>query len=83
VHSSILARFPAGAPEGIRIGVRFEPDSVSVLGPRRAVAQIASVRTVVDSIMADTLPHLIDLDTAGLGVTVRPFQVKARFVRLP
>lgn len=83
VRSSILARFPSGVPEGVRIGVRFEPDSVSVLGPRRAVAQIASVRTVVDSIMADTLPHLIDLDTAGLGVMVRPVQVKARFVRLP
>jgi hypothetical protein len=39
------------------------------------------VRTVVDSIVVDTLPHLVDLDTAGLGATVRPTQVKARFVR--
>lgn len=83
VRSSILARLPVGTPQGIRLGVRFEPESVTVLGPRRAVAQISSVRTIVDSITADTLSHLIDLDTAGLGATVRPFQVKARFVRLP
>jgi hypothetical protein len=67
----------------VRIGVSFDPDSVTVLGPRRAVAQISAVRTVVDSITADTLAHLVDLDTTGLGLTVRPFQVKARFVRLP
>lgn len=70
-------------PVGIRapLGVRLEPESVTVLGPRRAVAQLRYVSTLVDSIVVDTLPHLVDLDTARLGVTVRPTQVKAIFIR--
>jgi hypothetical protein len=79
VLSSILARVPPELSQAI--AVQLEPDSVTVLGPRRAVADIQFVRTVVDSIVVDTLPHLVDLDTAGLGATVRPTQVKARFVR--
>lgn len=80
VRSAILARIP---PEmSPRLAVQLEPDTVTVLGPRRSVAQIAFVRTMADSIVADTLPHLVDIDTTGLGVTVRPTQVKARFVRL-
>ena len=79
VRSSILARVPPELSQ--EIAVQLEPDSVTVLGPRRAVADIAFVRTVVDSIVVDTLPHLVDLDTTGLGATVRPTQVKARFVR--
>lgn len=79
VRSSIMARVQ---PElSGEIAVQLEPDTVTVLGPRRAVAGIDFVRTVVDSILVDTLPHLVDLDTAGLGATVRPTQVKARFVR--
>ena len=61
--------------------VRFDPESVTVLGPRRAVAQLRFVQTVVDSIGVDTVPHLVDLDTAGLGVSVRPAQVKATIRR--
>ena len=80
VRSAIMARIPPGL--ATRLGIRLEPDSVTVLGPRRAVAQIAFVRTVQDSVVADTLPHLVDIDTAGLGVTVRPTQIKARFVRI-
>jgi hypothetical protein len=57
--------------------VRFDPESVTVLGPRRVVAALRDVPTVPDSIGIDTLPHLVDLDTSGLGVQVRPFQVKA------
>jgi YbbR domain-containing protein len=79
VQSSILARVSA---RGQRMAVQLDPDTVTILGPRRTVAQIAFVRTVVDSILADTLPHLVDIDTAGLGATVRPTQVKARFLRL-
>lgn len=80
VRSAIMARIP---PEMFpRIAVQLEPDTVTVLGPRRTVAQIAFVRTMADSVVADTLPHLVDIDTAGLGVTVRPSQIKARFVRL-
>lgn len=80
VRSAIMARIPPEMAQ--RIGVQLEPDTVTVLGPRRTVAQIAFVRTVADSVVADTLPHLVDIDTTGLGATVRPTQIKARFVRL-
>ena len=69
---------------GAATGVRIDPESVTVLGPRRAVAQLRAVRTVVDTIPVDTLPHLVDLDTTelrGLGLGVRPAQVKAVFAR--
>jgi hypothetical protein len=79
VRSSILARTPSGPAQPVTVW--FEPESVTVLGPRRSVAQIGYVRTVTDSVVVDTLSHLIDLDTAGLGATVRPTQVKARFFR--
>jgi hypothetical protein len=79
VRSSILARVPPQLSQ--EIAIQLEPDTVTILGPRRAVANIEFVRTVADSIVLDTLPHLVDLDTTGLGATVRPTQVKARFVR--
>ena len=63
--------------------VRLDPESVTVLGPRRLVARVRAVRTVAESIGVDTLPHLVDLDTSGLGVAVRPTQVKALFGRRP
>jgi hypothetical protein len=69
---------------GLGASVRIDPESVTVLGPRRAVAQLRAVRTIVDTIPIDTLPHLVDLDTTelrGLGVGVRPAQVKAVFSR--
>ena len=81
VLSSIMARVPPQLSQDI--AVQLDPDSVTILGPRRAVADIEFVRTVPDSIVVDTLSHLVDLDTAGLGATVRPTQVKARFIRRP
>lgn len=78
VRSSIIVTAPA---ETRSVSVRLDPESVTVSGPRRAVARLRSVATVADSIAMDTLPHLIDLDTAGLGVSVRPPQVKALFRR--
>ena len=77
VRSAIMVRTDNPVP----LVVRLDPESVTVLGPRRAVAQLQFVSTVVDSITVDTLPHLVELDTARLGVTVRPTQVKAFFVR--
>ena len=77
VQSAVIV---AGA--GASTVVRLDPESVTVLGPRRAVAQLRVVRTIVATLPIDTLPHLIDLDTAGLGglgVSVRPIQVKALF----
>ena len=81
VRSAIMARGPFFSMAD-QVAVRVEPESVTVSGPRRLVAQMAFVRTVADSIAVDTLPHLVDLDTAGLGAVVRPAQVKVRFVRM-
>ena len=80
VRSSVLVRAPLGT---LRVPVRLDPDSVTVRGPRRAVARLRYVATRADSIALDTLPHLVELDTAGLGVTVRPTQVTLSFVRPP
>jgi len=77
VHSALLVR----SPEGLPAALRFDPESVMVSGPRRTVARLQWVATIPDSISVDTLPHLVDLDTAGLGVAVRPSQVKAVFGR--
>jgi len=77
VHSALLVR----SPGGLSSVVRFDPESVMVRGPRRTVARLQWVSTIPDSISIDTLPHLVDLDTAGLGVVVRPPQVKAIFGR--
>ena len=78
VRSAIVVRPPTAQPA---FAVRFDPESITVLGPRRVVAQLAFVNTVADTIRVDTLPHLVDLDTTRLGVSVRPSQVKASFVR--
>lgn len=66
---------------GASARVRFDPESVTVLGPRRAVAALRGVRTIVDTVPPDTLPHLVDLDTISIGLTVRPAQVKATVSR--
>lgn len=79
VRSTIWVRAPAGTPV---VGVRIDPESVTVLGPRRTVAQLRFIPTVSDSIQLDTLPHLVDLDTTGLSVIARPMQVKASFLRV-
>ena len=57
--------------------VVLDPDSVTVMGPRRIVRTFATVSTVRDSVGLDPVPRLVDLDTSGLGVVVRPLQVKA------
>ena len=77
VRPAVIVRSP-GDPT--QFEMRSDPARVTVLGPRRAVAQLRFVATVADSIAPDTLPHLVDLDTAGLGVTVRPPQVKVSVV---
>ena len=57
----------------------FDPDRVRVTGPRRVVRQLRGVRPYSLSIAwGDTLPHVADLDTAGLGVRVEPTQVRVR-----
>lgn len=73
---SAVSVAPANAGE--RFYVRFEPDSVEVSGPRRSVARVRSVSTARAIVPPDdSLPHLVDLDTAQLrGMRVRPSQVK-------
>lgn len=75
VASAIRVRGAAQGP----VPIVITPDSVQVSGPRRLVAGLRHVSTVADSIAFDTLPHLVDLDTARLGLTVRPAQVKVSF----
>lgn len=66
-----------------RARVAFDPESVMVMGPRRLVRALRAVSTVRDSVGLDSIPRLVDLDTARLGgVAVRPQQVKA-LVRRP
>jgi hypothetical protein len=58
--------------------VRFEPESVRVSGPRRAVARVAAVYAAKDAIPpADSGTFLVTLDTTDLGVLVRPARVMA------
>jgi len=67
-------------------GLHFDPESVQVTGPRHIVMGVASVRTVRTTIsFPDSLPHLIDIDTAGLNpaIHVRPAQVKAQLSTVP
>jgi YbbR domain-containing protein len=68
------------------VGLHFDPESVQVTGPRHIVMGVASVRTVRTTIsFPDSLPHLIDIDTAGLNpaIHVRPAQVKAQLSTVP
>ena len=64
-----------------RARVSLDPESVTVMGPRRVVRGLRSVSTVRDSVGLDPIPRLVDLDTARLGVVVRPQQVKAMLRR--
>jgi hypothetical protein len=73
----IRVQFVGGAPALARL--RFQPDTVRVTGPRRIVRRLRGVYPVPLTLAAgDTMPHVADLDTAGLGVTVSPAQVKVR-----
>lgn len=68
------------ADTGIRFtgGLRLEPDSVRVSGDRRALARINAVSTVAGNLrVRDSSAVVVALDTAGLGVSVRPAQVRA------
>ncbi len=57
--------------------VEFEPATVRITGPRRAVRRITSVHPYsLNIVRGDTLRHVADLDTTGLGIRVLPPQVK-------
>jgi hypothetical protein len=74
-----------GAPTTAAAGtLHFDPEYVRVTGPRGAVRRLRSVRPVQLSLdVGDTLVHLVDIDTAGLGVLVHPAQVKVRITPAP
>jgi YbbR domain-containing protein len=58
---------------------KLDPTVVEVTGPRHIVARISAVKTIRTTIpYPDSLPHLVDIDTAALGpgVRVRPAQVR-------
>jgi len=72
------------APAG-PVTMHFEPESVTVTGPRHLVLRVASVHTVKTTIaFPDSFPHLVDIDTTGLaqGVRVHPAQVKVQLSTL-
>lgn len=61
--------------------LRFDPATVEVSGPRLSVLRTSYVTTVRATIpAADSLPHLVDIDTTRLGVRVKPPQVKVRVI---
>ena len=63
--------------------VDFEPATVLITGPRRAVRRISIVHPYSLSIArSDTSRHVADLDTSGLGVRVLPSQVKVQLRRM-
>ncbi len=68
-----------GADSILQPQVRIDPDRVEITGPRLNVSEIAFIRTDTTAILAsDSLSHQVALDTVGLGVTVRPAQVRVR-----
>ena len=82
VRSMIDIAEPAPGP----VTTQLQPDSVMVTGPRQLVMRIPSVRTVKATVsLPDSLPHLVDIDTVGLGnrIRIKPAQVKALFIPLP
>lgn len=64
--------------------LHFEPEVVRITGPRGAVRRVRYVRPEQLSLdVGDTLVHLVDLDTTGLGVIVNPAQVKVHITPTP
>jgi YbbR domain-containing protein len=93
-ESSTTSRVPVANDGRIRIktdsGVgpagdaEFEPRTVRVTGPRRAVRRLRAIRPYSLSLASDdTLQHVADLDTTGTGVRVQPTQVKVRLQPAP
>ena len=79
VRSAVLVATDSAAAVDGPLTVRVEPESVEVSGPRQRILGLKEVTTVRSLIPAgDSLPHLVDIDTAGLGVRVKPGQVKVQ-----
>jgi hypothetical protein len=75
VDTTNASRTPSLPTRGVSL--HFAPETVRITGSRAAVRRVSSVRPVPLLIAwGDTMPHLVDLDTTGLGVRVHPAQVK-------
>jgi YbbR domain-containing protein len=73
----VVVRSDSGVPASGE--VVFEPQAVRVTGPRRLVRRLRGIRPFSLSIATrDTMPHVADLDTTGIGVQVQPAQVKVQ-----
>jgi len=58
----------------------FDPKAVRITGPRRLVRRLIGIHPHSLAIaMNDTMPHVADLDTTGIGVEVQPAQVKVQW----
>jgi len=81
VRSAVAVQYQAGQAAPY---VRLDPAVVQITGPRLSVLRLPFVSTVHAMLTApDSLPHLVDIDTAALrGVRVRPTQVKVQ-IELP
>jgi hypothetical protein len=69
------------ADSGFRVTgpVQIDPTRVQLIGERRSVRAVDTVRTAaVDIIVRDTIAVTVALDTAGLGVRVNPAFVRVR-----
>jgi hypothetical protein len=74
----VPVRPPDLGAEAAGRSIRFEPESVRVTGPRRAVARIAAVHPFRLALPArDSGTYLTPIDTGALGVRVRPTRVMA------
>jgi len=74
----VVVRADSSAPA--RGDVVFEPQVVRITGPRRIVRTLREIHPHALTIaMNDTMPHVADLDTAGIGVQVQPAQVKVQW----
>ena len=84
VTSAVRVVVDSGAPQLKRLTV-LVPDSVTVIGPRRAVNSVTSVRTVEQTVtVRDSGAFVVPLDVKALasGVRVQPTEVKV-LVHMP
>lgn len=76
VRSEVRIIVDSGAPVP---AIQIEPETVEISGPRLAVRRVEFVRTDTTTILAsDSIPHQVAIDTTGLGVVVKPDQVRIR-----
>jgi hypothetical protein len=70
----------ADSADPVRGNVVFDPQAVRITGPRRLVRALREIHPHALTIATnDTMPHVADLDTTGIGVQVQPAQVKVQW----